>query len=467
VTSERADNDEKQVAAPFAAEEASVSPPLPIPPREETTKPVVGRWKVDPTMAPVGSNVSREEIVAAPPPPEPPAAPPIAGRAAKTITSGEEVVVPTRIDRRMRGMGKPLAILGAVLLLLNGAAYAFYLYQQTAEEEKQQELAAAEALKPAPAPLPAAPPPPPPKTSRLITAIRQAKHEEVKELLDKKANPNEEVLGTTPLATAIFWGDTKSIKLLLDAGANVNGTMSTGDMPLFVAARRGQTDVVTMLLDAGADLTAADKQGGTPLMHSLDGGRSDVVKLLLDKGADPLARRTDGQTAVTIALGKNQLENYRILDAATAASARPMGEFAPKPWRFLSELTATEPAKTATAPAAMPKVMSLESPHGLWLAPPEDRQPGRAVYKLDRGYRFFQGFVAVADTAFMKGNQSVTFRIVGDGKELWKSDELQRAGDFRGFRVEVAEVVSLELFVECKAEAAGADAIWVEPKLVN
>jgi hypothetical protein len=33
--------------------------------------------------------------------------------------------------------------------------------------------------------------------------------------------------------------------------------------------------------------------------------------------------------------------------------------------------------------------------------------------------------------------------------------------------VEVGEVAKLELFVDCKAEAAGADALWFEPKLVN
>jgi hypothetical protein len=143
------------------------------------------------------------------------------------------------------------------------------------------------------------------------------------------------------------------------------------------------------------------------------------------------------------------------------------GDAGPIPWKFLSELAPAEPATAAKTPAAMPKVKNIETPHGLWLAPPEDKKPSRAVYTLDRKYRFFQGFVAVADTGAMKGEQNVTFRIVGDGKELWKSAELQRAGDFRNFRVEVAEVVKLELFVDCKAEAVGADALWVEPKLVN
>ena len=93
--------------------------------------------------------------------------------------------------------------------------------------------------------------------------------------------------------------------------------------------------------------------------------------------------------------------------------------------------------------------------------------PSRGVYALDKKFRFFQGFAALADSASLKGQQAVTFRIVGDGKELWKSEELSRAGDHRGFRVDVADVVKLELFVDCKAEAAGADAMWVEPKLVN
>jgi hypothetical protein len=206
----------------------------------------------------------------------------------------------------------------------------------------------------------------------------------------------------------------------------------------------------------------------TPLMYALDLARPAIVRTLLDQGADPLARRADGGSPLLIALTKNRWPIYRTLDAA-AEDAKPRlpGDAGPVPWKYLSELSPSERPTAAKSPAAPPTIKELETPHGVWLAPPEDKQPGRVVYAIDGKFRFFQGFVALADSAKLGGEQTVTFRIVGDGMELWKSAELSRSGDYRNFRVEVGEVSKLELFVDCKAEAAGAHAVWVEPKLVN
>jgi ankyrin repeat protein len=205
-------------------------------------------------------------------------------------------------------------------------------------------------------------------------------------------------------------------------------------------------------LEAGANVNAVDATGSTPLMMSLDGARPEVVKLLLDKGADPTTRRADGDNALLIALSKNQLANYVMLDAATAAKTKPLpGDSAGIPFKYLSELKPTA-TKTAAAPPNPPLVKKLPSPHGVWLAPPEDKKPGHATYALDKKFRFLQGFIALSDAANLKKDEALQFRVVGDGKELYKSGPILVAGDHRGVKIEVAGVDKLELFVDCAGD---------------
>lgn len=511
VSGERDDDRKSSDEAPKSARpvEGESAKPLPkalaVPPRDESAD-AAGRWKVDPTMMPAAATVYGASH----------------GQAETTV-----VELPSASGhRRMRGLLVPLVVgvvgLAATIVL----ALVTQKQQREAAEEKEREIAAAKAIEEKPEPIPDA--------SELIYAIRQGDHHRIRSLLAKKANPNQEVDGTTPLLASVARGDAIAAQLLLSAGAepnrtapdvptpllaaiekadvematallagganpnlaagrvgpplvlaarkgnlplmtllierkaDPNGKSSAGDTALMLAARLGKTELVVPLLEAGADVNAANDNQMTPLIYALDINRPEVAKLLVEKGADPLARRADGDSPLLIALTKNQLANYRLFDeAAGEAKPRLPGDAGPVPWKYLSEIAPSEPATAAKIPAAMPKVKNLDTPHGLWLAPPEDKKPSRAAYMLDKKFRFFQGFVAVADTGAMKGEQTVTFRIVGDGKELWKSAELQRAGDHRNFRVDVSEVAKLELFVDCKAEAAGADAVWFEPKLVN
>jgi ankyrin repeat protein len=62
----------------------------------------------------------------------------------------------------------------------------------------------------------------------------------------------------------------ESIRLLLAAGATVNGAETTqGRTALHGAAMWGLTDVVKFLKESGADLNAMDRRGLTPLDHAL------------------------------------------------------------------------------------------------------------------------------------------------------------------------------------------------------
>ena len=72
---------------------------------------------------------------------------------------------------------------------------------------------------------------------------------------------------------------------------NADGTVyHRGKSPaygLHVAAANGHTDVVRILLDAGAELEAKDGDGDTPLAWATCCGRREMMDLLLTAGANP------------------------------------------------------------------------------------------------------------------------------------------------------------------------------------
>lgn len=78
------------------------------------------------------------------------------------------------------------------------------------------------------------------------------------------------------------------IGALLVAGADPSKAASTGGTPLMAAATSGSVDAVKLLVDAGADLNAREKTNGqTALMFAAWENRADVIRLLLTRGAHP------------------------------------------------------------------------------------------------------------------------------------------------------------------------------------
>jgi ankyrin repeat protein len=57
----------------------------------------------------------------------------------------------------------------------------------------------------------------------------------------------------TVLHTVCSWGDVAAVKVLVDAGADVNAKGDQGATPLFNAVMGGSPEVVSFLLKTGAD----------------------------------------------------------------------------------------------------------------------------------------------------------------------------------------------------------------------
>ena len=84
--------------------------------------------------------------------------------------------------------------------------------------------------------------------------------------------------------TALIWGalDTAKVRLLVDAGADVNARSKVGRTPLLVAASRpGSADAVRLLLAKGANPKIADVRGSTPLSEAARLNDLDTMKALL------------------------------------------------------------------------------------------------------------------------------------------------------------------------------------------
>ena len=89
----------------------------------------------------------------------------------------------------------------------------------------------------------------------------------------------------------------EAVRLLIDAGAEVNVRDDRGETALMKASQDWETgEVVGFLLEAGAAIDAADDQGRTALMHAIESGALESARVLLEAGADVNAHDHSGKT---------------------------------------------------------------------------------------------------------------------------------------------------------------------------
>ena len=94
------------------------------------------------------------------------------------------------------------------------------------------------------------------------------------------------------------------IKLLIEAGANLEAPNYVGSPALHHAALNGDATIMSLLVKAGANVNAADRHGYTAL-HDAAFKSADCVEVLLAAGASVNARSNSGRRPFDFALSQN------------------------------------------------------------------------------------------------------------------------------------------------------------------
>src|SRR4051812_46336792 len=94
----------------------------------------------------------------------------------------------------------------------------------------------------------------------------------------------------TALIAAAHLGHADAVKLLIDAKAPLNHVNNLGWTALMEAIVLGNGDAnhtatVRVLVEAGTDVNVADKQGATPLQHARRRGYVEIARILENAGA--------------------------------------------------------------------------------------------------------------------------------------------------------------------------------------
>src|SRR6185503_10085260 len=152
------------------------------------------------------------------------------------------------------------------------------------------------------------------KGTLLVRAVAENYLDVATELIKAGVDVNAQSrFGSTALLTAVTGRKSEFVRLLQEAGANVNqrGTIVCGDFgepeveeegmfrtthipnppvardatPLIVATRRGYADIAAQLIAAGAEVEGVDAEGFTALVYASKAGDEALIKLLKDAGA--------------------------------------------------------------------------------------------------------------------------------------------------------------------------------------
>jgi hypothetical protein len=159
----------------------------------------------------------------------------------------------------------------------------------------------------------------------------------------------------------------------------------------------------------------------------------------------------------------------------TPAATPPSKLFPKGPVRFLSDMEEFD-----IQPGAWPfakngflngdriiNVGGKRSPNGLSMHPPVAPAYASVKYRLGKEAARFKAVVAINDSTNWCWSPA-TFRVRGDGRELWASREIaHNHARSQECAVDVAGVDVLELRVQVANGNQGVEAVWVEPRLLQ
>jgi uncharacterized protein len=162
--------------------------------------------------------------------------------------------------------------------------------------------------------------------SPIHLAVKNEKDEIFDWLLEKNADVNVggaagKTKNQTALYAAVLRDREDLARRLIERGANPNIADSGGAFPLSEAVAKAGANpaMVKLLLDAGANVNAQEANKGTALIYAASNKsiapqtRAEIVRLLLDKGADKSLKDNKGKTALDWAKESGHKDTAEIL----------------------------------------------------------------------------------------------------------------------------------------------------------
>ena len=148
----------------------------------------------------------------------------------------------------------------------------------------------------------------------IITASKKGSDKCVHALIDAGADVNS-LQGVEALITASAMGSVNCMNILIEAGADGN-KLFKGRSALSVAAMKGSSTGVDILLKSGADVNFRDNKGRSVLHNAVNSTDVQSVKFLLEAGADVNSTDNEGNTAMFLSpiwFSMRGLNCYRLL----------------------------------------------------------------------------------------------------------------------------------------------------------
>lgn len=110
-------------------------------------------------------------------------------------------------------------------------------------------------------------------------------------------------------AQAVKNNEVGAVKLFIEAGFSPSALDAAGTPMLSLAVRERHADMVSLLLEEGANVNATSRDRGyTALMDAAQIGEVKIAQLLLAQSADPNTQGKDGQTALILAVGRQDVD---------------------------------------------------------------------------------------------------------------------------------------------------------------
>lgn len=125
----------------------------------------------------------------------------------------------------------------------------------------------------------------------------------------------------TNFVLAVQNNDIEIAKLFLEAGFTPAVSDANGTPVLSIAVRKSFTDMAILLLKAGANVNQVSKDRRySPLMDAVQIGNFENATLLLQNAANPDLQSEDGQTAIILAVGR---QDKKLVDLLMEYGANP------------------------------------------------------------------------------------------------------------------------------------------------